>query len=293
MSQVGARIHDQGYRPYEGERNGVDGAIRSVWKESIQRALGMRRKFRFKVVPLLTAVIAYIPALGFMALAIIFPAELASEVAADYADYYGLLSIVLVLFTAFVGPELLTGDRQTGLLGLYLASPFTRGSYLLAKFSALVTVMLVVTMFPLVFLLVGYSLVGLGPDGVGEFVGLVVRIVGCGLLLAVFHALIAMAISSVASRKGFASAGIVVAFLATGIITGVLVEQADAPGWLAVFSVGDVSLDLVNRIYGDPPPVTLPFLDAPAWATVASFTGYAALSAAVIWWSYQRLQVTK
>ena len=60
-----------------------------------------------------------------------------------------------------------------------------------------------------------------------------------------------------------------------------------------MFSIGDVSLDLVNRIYGDPPPATLPFLDAPAWATVASFTGFAAVSAAVIWWSYQRLQVTK
>ncbi|MEZ5234568.1 MAG: hypothetical protein R2749_17945 [Acidimicrobiales bacterium] len=39
-----ARIIDQGYRRYDGERRGIGGAVRAVHKAAVQRALGLKRR---------------------------------------------------------------------------------------------------------------------------------------------------------------------------------------------------------------------------------------------------------
>ena len=39
----------------------------------------------------------------------------------------------VLVFVAFVAPEVLCPDRRTGMLGLYLASPLTRDTYLVGK----------------------------------------------------------------------------------------------------------------------------------------------------------------
>ena len=56
-----ARILDRGYRRYDGERGGLKTSMRSVIRYSAQRALGIHRKFRYKVMPIMTIVISYVP----------------------------------------------------------------------------------------------------------------------------------------------------------------------------------------------------------------------------------------
>ena len=58
-----ARIVDQGYRRYEGPRLGARGAQRALYVASVQRAVGLRRRFRHKVIPLLVTIMAYLPEL--------------------------------------------------------------------------------------------------------------------------------------------------------------------------------------------------------------------------------------
>ena len=65
-------------------------------------------------------------------------------------------------------PEVLCPDRRTGMLGLYLASPLTRDTYLLAKAAAVAGAARLVTLGPPLLLLVAFILQGLGPDGPGD-----------------------------------------------------------------------------------------------------------------------------
>ena len=45
-----------------------------------------------------------------------------------------------------------------------------------------------------------------------------------------------MAISTLTNRKGFASAGIVMFMVASGVFSGILHEVAEAPDWVQLFN---------------------------------------------------------
>lgn len=289
-----AEIFDQGYRRYDGERTGTAGAMRSVLVASLQRALGLRRKFRFKVVPLLTAVFAYLPAMALLGVAILIPADFLGDVGGDatYADYYGLLGISLTLFTAFVAPELLSTDRETGLLGMYLAGPLSRMHYLAAKAASLLAVMFIVTLFPLFFLLGGYTVAGLGPDGFGATMALIGKIVLSGVLMSLYFTLIGMAVSTFTNRKGFASAGIVVLLLVSVALSETMVEVAGAANWVSLFGLLRLPTDVVSRIY-DEPNLEERIQDVGSLASFGVFAAVCVICAAVTVIGYRRLEVTK
>ena len=285
-----AQIYDRGYRPYTGPRTGVNGAVKSVFRASIERALGLRRKFRFKIVPVLTIVIAYIPALIFMGLGVLFGSEMAEGLTAEYADYFGLISIAAVLFTAFVGPELLCPDRQSGLFGMYLASPLNKVNYLAAKVGSLVLLLSLVSLFPVLFLMIGYSFTGQGPDGFGEVISTIAKIIAAGLIVSVFYTLIGMALSSLTKRQGFASAGIVMVLIASGAFTGILTEATNAPDWIQVFNLIELPTDLAGRIFDEP---FVQFEGISTGTAVGAFVGVCLLCVAIVVASYKRMQVTK
>lgn len=287
-----AEIFDRGYRRYDGERLGSAGAMRAVVGASVQRALGLRRKFRFKVVPILTAFIAYVPAMAFLGFAVIVPNELLADAGTteEYAGYFGLIGMSLVLFSAFVAPELMSTDRETGMLGLYLAGPLSRVQYLFAKAIALMGVMLIVTLFPVMFFLIGYMLVGIGPDGFGDTASLIGKILLVGFLIALYYTLLGMAVASLTKRKGFASAGLVVALLASVALTEVLVEEADAPDWILLFGLLRLPIEIAGRTFGETAEA-IPGVGS--WATFGMFGAVCAVAATICVVAYQRLEVSK
>src|SRR5690606_10816347 len=104
------------------------------------------------------AIIAFIPALiqlGVGALTNEFDADV--ELFAHH-DYYGFIEIILVLFAATVAPELGGRDQRTRTLSLYFSRALRRGDYALAKFAALTTALLALTLGPQVVLYVGNGL---------------------------------------------------------------------------------------------------------------------------------------
>ena len=54
-------IFDRGYRTFDGERAGVGKAVRSVAWHTIRSILGLGRKGRHKVFPIIVAVVAFLP----------------------------------------------------------------------------------------------------------------------------------------------------------------------------------------------------------------------------------------
>ncbi|MCU0310610.1 MAG: ABC transporter permease subunit [Acidimicrobiales bacterium] len=289
-----ARILDRGYRAYAGPRLGVGGAMRSLVLHSVQRALGLKRPFWQKILPALAVLIAYVPAVVFIGLAVFLSDTLLedTDLLPTYADYYGFISAAIVVFTAFVAPELLCTDRRTGMLGLYLASPLTRDTYLLAKAVATVALLALVTLGPPLLLLIGLTIVGQGPDGPLDLLVLLGRMVVGGLAVAVLPASLSLAVSATTSRKAAASAAIILILLASSTVSGALVEGADASPYFFLLDLLGLPFELVQRIYDSPVGVDAAFTLTDG-TIVAAYLAWTAGFSLFTWLRYRRLTVTR
>lgn len=285
-------IFSRGYRVYDGPRTGVRSGMLAVVVSSIQRAFGLRRKFRFKVVPLLTIIVAYIPALAFLGIAVLLPSELASEVVAEYAGYYGLISVSMILLSAFVVPEVLGSDRRTGMFGITMASPLNRWQYLVSKFGAILAVMSTVTILPVIFLLIGYTVLDIGPDGFSGVIETLVNIAISGVILSVFFALFGMAVSTLTDRPLFATAGIVMSIIASEALSNIVVDNTDAPEAIRLFGLTRIPNELITRLWGSNEDL-IPLDGVSNLGSLGAWLGVVVLFGAVVLVGYHRLEVTK
>ena len=288
-----ARILDRGYRRYDGPRRGVRGAVSSLVWHSIQRALGLKRPAGAKFFPALSLLIAFVPAIVFVGMAALLPDDLiAEDLLPSYAEYYGFVVSAIFIFTAFVAPEVLCPDRRNGMLGLYLASPLTRDSYLLAKTGAVLAVLGVGVIGPPLLMLVAFTLEGAGPDSPGDFLVLLLRIVAAGAAVTATYTAVSLAASSITERKAFASAGVIILLLVSSAVTAILVEDLDAPEWVWGFNLVGMPFELVQRIYGEHDPLDEAADVSTAVVVVANVT-WTVAGAALVRWRYTRLSVTR
>jgi ABC-2 type transport system permease protein len=285
-----AQIVARGFQRYEGPRSGVPGAIRSVSWESIRATLGLGRRARSKVFPVIAVAIAYVPAIVFVGIAVLIPGDLLdpNEVA-DYAGYYGFIILAIVLFTAAVAPEVLVSDRRNGMLAMYLSTPLNRTTYLAAKAVAVAVTLGLVTLGPPLLMLVGYTVEGVGPDGLGGWLTTLLRIVASGVAISAAYAAVSMAASSLTDRRAFAAIGIVLLIFITPILTGALVEGAGAPSFVWLLNISLMPFELVFRIFGQEGSVP----EVATWAVVAGNLGWTVGGIAIVWWRYSKLVIAR
>lgn len=286
-----ARIHDQGYRRYDGPRLGTAHAVRSLSRHTFQRILGLKRPARYKVLPFLCVIIAYLPAAVFVGIIALLP-RAARDARITYGQYYGFVTGAIFLFVTFVAPEALCPDRHWRTLSLYLAAPLNRMTYLLAKAIAVAAALMLVTIGPLLVLLVGFMLQNAGPHGPGNVALTVLRIVGAGLVLSLNFGALSMAVSSITDRRAFAGAGTFLLIAISQALAGFFVFGIEASKNFFLLSLSRNPVDLVQRFYGprhfDTGPVALatwPLAAAVAFTTIAA--------SAVVLWRYQHVQVTR
>ncbi len=285
-----ARILDRGYRTYSGPRSGVPGAVSTLARHSAQRALGLRRSGWAKVLPVAAVAISYVPAIVFIGLVALLPEDDVSGIELPtYGDYFAFIAAALTLFVAFVCPEILCPDRRTGMLGVYLASPLTRDTYLLAKAAATFAILSLVTVGPPLLMLVAYVIQGVGPDGPAGVAGTLARILLAGALLSALYTAVSMGVSSLTDRKAFATAALLLVIVIPSAFLTVLVEAVGAPEGLYSLSLVGGPFSLVQLIHGEVAEIeglTLP-------VSLAGTAALIVLGAVVCRTRYQLLQVTR
>ncbi len=291
---MSAQIHDLGYREYDGPRAGVSWAMSSLGIHAIQRVLGLKRAARHKILPALVILMAFVPALVFVGIAAFLPTQLLEEdILPTYGEYYGFIVFVIWLFTSFVAPEAICTDRRTGMLALYLSSPLNRTTYIISKITAVTVTMLTITLLPTLFLLIAYSIEGAGPDGVANFVELLVRIFAAGILIAFYFGAYSAMVASFTSRKSIASATIVISFLISGIISSALIDGADFDDRIALINVATLPLRASTYLLGEQPEGFRGLAAVEGSLVLLVTVGVAAMCMAVTWWRYQKLEMDR
>ena len=249
-----ATIFEPGYRPYRGIRLGLSHSVWALARHTSERILGLKRPARYKVLPFTAIAIAYLPAIAFVGIVALVPANrnrirILPTLVPGPARYYGFITAAIVLFATLAAPEALCPDKRSRFLGLYLSSPLNRSTYLLAKSISVVGVLLLVTLGPPLVLLFGLALQNEGPRGFPQFIGTLGQIFAAGICLSIMFGALALAIPSLTDRRALASAGSLLLILGTSAITNVVVFGLNGPKNVLALSLGRLPFELALRIF--------------------------------------------
>jgi ABC-2 type transport system permease protein len=287
-----AHIYDRGYRKYDGERTGVAGAIRTLVSHSAAHALGLRRSAKYKVIPVLIIVSSYLPAAVFIGIAALIPDDdLEEAFLPTYAGYYGYVIAAIYLLAGFITPELLAPDRRTGMLGVYLASPLNRATYLLGKAIAVVLLLLIVTFGPPMLMLIAFSLENSGPDGFFEWLKVFGQIFAGSAAMGIIFASIGLAISASTDRVVIATATILAALPASAVATDVLVNEAELSPYIRLANLPNLPREVIYRIHGE--RGLWGATDNPTWTVYLAAVAWVLVSLSFVWFRYRRLLVRR
>jgi ABC-2 type transport system permease protein len=226
IEATGGAVYDRGYRPFEGHRGRRGAAFYALYKASIRRALGLRRPWRQKVAPFVLLGIVTIPAIVNVGIGYVTRDELIERnrvAIITYREYVGV-SAALLLFVALVAPDVICPDRRQHVLPLLFARPMTGVDYVGAKLAAIASIVFAFSFLPQVVLFVGNMFVS--DSALDYFTGhldILWKVPLAVVLLAVYYAVIGVAISSLSDRRIVAGASFIGLFLVTSIASGVMV----------------------------------------------------------------------
>ncbi len=189
---------------------------------SFQAVFGLGRSTVAKVIAIGLAVVAQIPALVQLGIAAIVPADVEFITP---EDYFGIVSLVLVLFCAFTAPEIIGRDQRTRTLTLYFSRALSRSDYVTAKVGSLALALMLVLLTPQLLLLIGQAVAG--DDTLGylrENVDELAPILGGTLTVGLLMAVISLTIASQTSRRALATGVVLAYFIIFTALGSILVE---------------------------------------------------------------------
>ena len=245
----GGAVYDRGYRPYDGPRGSRGAATWALYKASIRRALGIRRSWRQKVAPFVLLGIVTIPAIVNVGIGYVTRDRLFTDRVdiITYRDYVGVSS-ALLLFVALVAPDVVCPDRRQHVLPLMFARPLTGVDYVIAKLAAIATILFAFSFLPQVVLYVGNMLVSDSAlDYLTGHLDVLWQVPVAVLLLAVYYAVVGVAIASLTDRRIVAGAAIIGLFLVTSIAAGIFVGDYQLNGGSAAALINVLALPLYLR----------------------------------------------
>jgi ABC-2 type transport system permease protein len=242
-------VYDRGYRPYEGPRGRRGAATFALYKASIRRALGIRRSWRQKVAPFVLLGVVTIPAIVNVGIGYVTRNEIFRDRVEliTYREYVGV-SAALLLFVALVAPDVMCPDRRQHVLPLMFARPLTGVDYVVAKVGAIASILFAFSFLPQVVLFIGNMLVSdRALDYLTDHLDILWKVPLAVGLLALYYAVIGVAISSLTDRRIVAGSAVIGLFLVTSIASGVIVGDFDVNGGSLAALINILALPLYLR----------------------------------------------
>lgn len=296
---TGGTVFDIGYQSYAGVREGRGRGRRAVFKDGVRIALGLGRGSRAKILPWIF--IALLAGIGLIFALVAGAAErLAGPEAAagmdlpSHSDYNGIASMIMFVFAALVGPELLCRDRKDGVINLYLVRPLTGTDYVVSRWAAFLVIMTAAAWLPQIILFLGLSMgAPLPMDYLAKHWLDVPRFLAAGLAMALYAATLALLTASFTSRRAYASVFLVGLFVITAPFTiGVSSEIGGTVGqWISMFNLTNIPVHVNDVIFGDISEVTseAEARHLPEWVRVGWFFAWVFVTGGLLWWRYRRL----
>ncbi len=295
----GGTVFDTGYQRYEGVREGRKRSRAAIYKDGIRIAMGFGRGGRAKVLPWVfigvLAAIALIMAIiaggidrymgGGTASALDLP---------SHSDYYGMASMLMFVFAALVGPELLCPDRNDGTINLYLVRPITGSDYVIMRWAAFLTVMTLASWFPQALLFLGLCLNDPSPVEYLRTHWLdIPNFLVAGFAIAAYVTTIALLTASFTTRRAYASVFLVGLYVISAPVT---MGMANGIGgtigqWISMFNLSNIPVHVNDLIFDDISKVTsiAPARDLAGWIRVVWYFGWTIVPGVILWHRYRKL----
>ena len=306
MTESAGELFDLGYKRYEGPREGRMRARKAIFTNGVRTILGLGRSSSAKVLPIIFFVVVMAPA---VVLALV--ASQASELnLLGHSDYYQIVSILLILFSAIIAPELLCPDRRTGVIGLYLVRPLTVTDYLAGRWLAFFSITLLLVYSGQVILLLGLTL---STESPGEYLQDnwldVPRFLGAGFLIALFTTTLPLAVSAFTTRKAYAAAFVIGIFIISSAVAGILTHcegrnegatagkgqceplTGDYAKWFGLIDVRGVTIHLSDLIFDveSKPEGSGRISELHNIVPISTYVVMLSGLAFMLWWRYRRI----
>ncbi|GAA2449503.1 MULTISPECIES: hypothetical protein [Streptomyces] len=234
--QAETRIHNIGYRDYDGPRLGRAYARRSLFSQSLRGAYGLGRSAKSKVLPMILFAVMCIPALVVVAVAV---ATKLKDLPLDYTRYAIFTQAVIGLYLASQAPQSVSRDLRFKTVPLYFSRPIERVDYVLAKYGAMAAALFILTASPLLILYIGSLLAKM--DFADQTQGFAQGLVSVALLSLLFGG-IGLVLAALTPRRGFGVAAVIAALtISYGAVSTLQAiawstDSLDAVPWLGLFS---------------------------------------------------------
>lgn len=292
-------VFDIGYQRYTGGREGRARGRRAIYVDGVRAALGLGRGGRAKLLPWLFIAllngIALIMALVAGAMDRLGgPGTAEREGLPSHGDFYGIASIIMFVFAAVVGPELLCRDRREGVIHLYLVRPLTGSDYVVARWMAFFSVMVAAAWVPQTILLAGLSMGAPDPTAYLSANWLdIPRYLLAGVVMAAYITTIAMLTASFTTRRAYASVFLVGLFIITTPLTAGLSQEIEGRTgqWISMFNLTNIPVHVNDAIFGEVSELTedAPAGNFPALALVGWYLLWTVVPGFMLWTRYRRL----
>ena len=245
-----ARILDRGYRKFDGERLGTGSAIRSTTWQTTRSIFGLGRKARHKFFPMAILGITYLIVVIQLAAVFLFGNETAEFLTTNSWQQVAPNRHDFVRSTRCA--QMRSSEIKNGMFSLYMSTPLTKSTYLAAKSFSVAGSILLITFGPALLYLLGKTVKGLGPDGVGQWFETFARLSVACIVLSLFLCAFSLAFSCFTNRRAIASIVVLLAYLGTSVPSVILYEETNIGENILLINPVETAYEFGARLCNSP-----------------------------------------